>query len=274
MSHHTTLCVRLACRRRLGQGPSRRPGRPLRRGRRRHDRLRAEPPAGCRRLELDEPAVRRHPPRHRHARGLQRAAVRDRASARTRRSSCTATTTTGSRRGPTGSSSCTAIATSASSTAGASTGSTTACRSPPTSRRTRRPATSCPRPTSALRAFRDDILPRLGDPELALVDVRSPAEFNGEVIAPAGHERDGPARRAHPGRRQHPVGPDGPRGRHVQERRRAGRALRGQGRHARQGRHRLLPDRRALDHTWFVLHELLGYERSATTTAPGPSTAA
>ena len=51
-----------------------------------------------------------------------------RASARTRRSSCTATTTTGSRRGRTGSSSCSATATSGSSTAGASTGSTTACR--------------------------------------------------------------------------------------------------------------------------------------------------
>jgi thiosulfate/3-mercaptopyruvate sulfurtransferase len=38
----------------------------------------------------------------------------------------------------------------------------------------------------ALRAFRDDILPRIGDPTLALVDVRSPAEFNGEVIAPPG----------------------------------------------------------------------------------------
>jgi thiosulfate/3-mercaptopyruvate sulfurtransferase len=38
----------------------------------------------------------------------------------------------------------------------------------------------------SLRAFRDDILPRLGDPELALVDVRSPAEYNGEVIAPPG----------------------------------------------------------------------------------------
>jgi len=41
-------------------------------------------------------------------------------------------------------------------------------------------------PDFSLRAFRDDILPRLGDPELALVDVRSPAEFNGEVIAPPG----------------------------------------------------------------------------------------
>jgi len=38
----------------------------------------------------------------------------------------------------------------------------------------------------SLRAFRDDILPRLGDADLALVDVRSPAEFSGEVIAPPG----------------------------------------------------------------------------------------
>ncbi|HET9667657.1 MAG TPA: rhodanese-like domain-containing protein, partial [Desertimonas sp.] len=43
-----------------------------------------------------------------------------------------------------------------------------------------------PEPDFALRAYRDDILPRLGDPELVLVDVRSPAEFNGEIIAPPG----------------------------------------------------------------------------------------
>ena len=43
-----------------------------------------------------------------------------------------------------------------------------------------------PEPDFALRAFRDDILPRLGDPVLSLVDVRSPAEFSGEVIAPPG----------------------------------------------------------------------------------------
>src|SRR5258708_29445051 len=41
-------------------------------------------------------------------------------------------------------------------------------------------------PDFALRAYRDDILPRLGDPTLALVDVRSPAEFNGEIIPPPG----------------------------------------------------------------------------------------
>ncbi|MFN8619798.1 MAG: sulfurtransferase [Chloroflexota bacterium] len=43
-----------------------------------------------------------------------------------------------------------------------------------------------PEPSFALRAFRDDILPNLGKPGLALVDVRSPAEFSGDVIAPPG----------------------------------------------------------------------------------------
>ena len=59
-------------------------------------------------------------------------------------------------------------------------------------------------------------------------------------------ERDGPAGRPHPRRGVDPVGPDGPRGRHVQERRRSRGALRGQGRDVRQGHHCLLPDRRAL----------------------------
>ena len=95
----------------------------------------------------------------------------------------------------------------------------------------------------SLRAFRDDILPRLGDPELALVDVRSPAEFNGEIIAPARDERDRPAGGAHPGRGVDPVGPDRQGGRHLQERRGSRHALRGEGHHARQGRHRVLPDR-------------------------------
>jgi thiosulfate/3-mercaptopyruvate sulfurtransferase len=72
-----------------------------------------------------------------------------------------------------------------------------------------------PEPDFSLRAFRDDILPRLGDPNLALVDVRSPAEFNGEIIA-SWHERDrapgGPIRR-----RLGPW-PDGPRGRSIKRR--------------------------------------------------------
>jgi len=41
-------------------------------------------------------------------------------------------------------------------------------------------------PDFATRAFRDDVLSSLGDPNLALVDVRSPAEFSGELLAPPG----------------------------------------------------------------------------------------
>ncbi len=43
-----------------------------------------------------------------------------------------------------------------------------------------------PEPSNELRAFRDDVMARLGDPSATLVDVRSPAEFSGEVIAPPG----------------------------------------------------------------------------------------
>ena len=47
-------------------------------------------------------------------------------------------------------------------------------------------AIELPEPDFTRRAFRDDLLSRLGDDRLALVDVRSPAEFDGEVIAPPG----------------------------------------------------------------------------------------
>ncbi|MBA2276111.1 MAG: sulfurtransferase [Chloroflexi bacterium] len=43
-----------------------------------------------------------------------------------------------------------------------------------------------PEPSNELRAFRDDVTAQLGDPGATLVDVRSPAEFSGEVIAPPG----------------------------------------------------------------------------------------
>jgi len=41
-------------------------------------------------------------------------------------------------------------------------------------------------PNFALRAFRDDVLKRLGAPSLTLLDVRSPDEYTGKVIAPPG----------------------------------------------------------------------------------------
>ena len=41
-------------------------------------------------------------------------------------------------------------------------------------------------PNQALRAKRDQVLAALGNAKNALVDVRSPAEFNGEIMAPPG----------------------------------------------------------------------------------------
>ena len=69
-----------------------------------------------------------------------------------------------------------------------------------------------PEPDFALRAFRDDILPRIGDATLALVDRIQRRDHRSP-----GHVRNGPASRPHPRRGVDPVGPDGPRGRHLQE---------------------------------------------------------
>ena len=41
-------------------------------------------------------------------------------------------------------------------------------------------------PNWELRAYRDQVLQRLSDPNLTLIDVRSPDEFTGKVIAPPG----------------------------------------------------------------------------------------
>ena len=123
-----------------------------------------------------------------------------------------------------------------------------------------------------LRAFRDDILPRLGDPALVAGGRPLPGRVHRRDHRAAGHDRDGPAGRPHPGRRQHPVGADRPRGRHLQEPRRAAEPVRGQGRDARQGRHRLLPDRRAQQPLLVRPPRAAGLSAaSATTTARGPS---
>jgi thiosulfate/3-mercaptopyruvate sulfurtransferase len=118
-----------------------------------------------------------------------------------------------------------------------------------------------PEPSFDLRAFRDDVRRRIGDPGFALVDVRSPAEYSGELLAPASLPQEGAQRGGHiPGAASIPwataVNDDGT-FKSTDELR------------SIYGSKGVTPDREVVaycrigersSHTWFVLHELLGYE--------------
>jgi thiosulfate/3-mercaptopyruvate sulfurtransferase len=118
-----------------------------------------------------------------------------------------------------------------------------------------------PEPDYALRAFRDDILPRLGDPVLALVDVRSPAEFNGEIIAPPGLPETAQRPGHIPGAASIPW---------AQTVREDGRFKARDELEALYAAKGITSDKDVIaycrigersSHSWFVLHELLGFER-------------
>jgi thiosulfate/3-mercaptopyruvate sulfurtransferase len=112
----------------------------------------------------------------------------------------------------------------------------------------------------AIRAKRDEVLQALGS-NTRLVDVRSPAEFSGELIAMAGYEQEGAQRAGHiPGAASIPwaqaVKEDGT-FKDADEL----RALYG-GKGVTDGNDIIaycrIGERSA--HTWFVLHELLGQD--------------
>jgi thiosulfate/3-mercaptopyruvate sulfurtransferase len=118
-----------------------------------------------------------------------------------------------------------------------------------------------PEPDFALRAYRDDILPRLGDAELVLVDVRSPAEYNGEIIAPPGMSETAQRPGRIPGAASIPWG---------QTVREDGTFKSPEELKALYEAKGVTPDKDVIaycrigersSHSWFVLHELLGYKR-------------
>jgi thiosulfate/3-mercaptopyruvate sulfurtransferase len=120
-------------------------------------------------------------------------------------------------------------------------------------------AVTLPEPDFALRAFRDDILPRLGDPALALVDVRSPAEFSGEVIAPPGMTETAQRAGHIPGAASAPW---------AQTVKEDGTFKSADDLAAHYAAKGVTADKDIIaycrigersSHTWFVLHELLGY---------------
>jgi thiosulfate/3-mercaptopyruvate sulfurtransferase len=111
-----------------------------------------------------------------------------------------------------------------------------------------------------IRARRDEVLAAVGD-STNLVDVRSPAEFAGEIISPSGYEQEGAQRAGHiPGAASIPwaqaVNEDG-----TFKSAEALRELYG-GKGVLDGKDVIaycrIGERSA--HTWFVLHELLGQE--------------
>ncbi len=115
-------------------------------------------------------------------------------------------------------------------------------------------------PRAEIRALRDQVLAAVGGGRTALVDVRSPREFAGEIIAPDGYPQEGAQRGGHvPGAANIPwasaVREDGT-FKSVEELK------------ALYGGKGVTPDREVIaycrigersSHTWFVLTELLGY---------------
>jgi thiosulfate/3-mercaptopyruvate sulfurtransferase len=114
----------------------------------------------------------------------------------------------------------------------------------------------------SIRTYRDDVRAALGEDGVALVDVRSPGEYAGDLIAPPGYEQEGAQRGGHiPGAASIPwasavrddgtfKSPDELRelygGKGVTEDKDVTAYCR-------------IGERSA--HTWFVLRELLGYEQ-------------
>ena len=115
-------------------------------------------------------------------------------------------------------------------------------------------------PDSSIRALRDFILPRVSQPGVALVDVRSPKEYKGELVAPEHLPQEGAQRGGHiPGAKNivwsEAVREDGTF--------KSADELR-----ALYGGQDVTPDKEVIaycrigersSHTWFVLKYLLGY---------------
>ncbi len=113
----------------------------------------------------------------------------------------------------------------------------------------------------SIRVYRDDVLAKLEAKGIALVDVRSPQEYSGELMAPPGYEQEGASRTGHiPGAQSIPW---------AQAVRDDGTFKGADELRELYGGKDVTPDKEVRAycrigersaHTWFVLRELLGYE--------------
>jgi thiosulfate/3-mercaptopyruvate sulfurtransferase len=114
----------------------------------------------------------------------------------------------------------------------------------------------------SIRTYRDDVRKALDDAAYALVDVRSPGEYAGDLIAPPGYEQEGAQRAGHI-----PTAASIPWASAVRDDGTFKAADDLRELYAAKG---ITPDKEVFAycrigersaHTWFVLRELLGYER-------------
>jgi thiosulfate/3-mercaptopyruvate sulfurtransferase len=114
----------------------------------------------------------------------------------------------------------------------------------------------------SIRAYRDQVHDWLGEAKRALVDVRSPGEYAGDLIAPPGYEQEGAQRGGHI-----PTAASIPWASAVQD---DGTFKSVDELKELYGDKGITPDKEVTAycrigersaHTWFVLRELLGYER-------------
>src|ERR1700736_689756 len=115
-------------------------------------------------------------------------------------------------------------------------------------------------PDKSIRALRDEVLAALGKAGVTLVDVRSPKEFSGELLAPENLRQEGAQRGGHiPGAANIPWG---------QAVREDGTFKSADELRALYGGKGVTPDKEVIaycriggrtSHTWFVLNYLLGY---------------
>jgi thiosulfate/3-mercaptopyruvate sulfurtransferase len=113
----------------------------------------------------------------------------------------------------------------------------------------------------SIRVYRDEVLADLQGAGIALVDVRSPQEYSGELMAPPGYEQEGASRTGHiPGAQSVPwataVRDDGTFKSADELREIYGAKNVTEDKEVRA--YCRIGERSA--HTWFVLRELLGYE--------------
>ena len=118
-----------------------------------------------------------------------------------------------------------------------------------------------PKADNSLRAFRDDILPKLGQAGFALVDVRSPAEFNGEVIAPPGMTETAQRAGHIPGASSIPWGQTVREDGTFKSREELAALYESKGVTSDKDVIAYCRIGERSSHSWFVLHELLGYPK-------------